>query len=201
MPKVNIVPPDNQYPSPNFAASIPEHLQVAVDGLLSQLERSVMLQVKSITSLKCVEPSHRGSRSWFFLENTTVRQAWRSSTLVGSTLPYWPSSQIGRPCVHPPSMKLLTLQRYIPADEPIDLLNVAFENPRKQAKNRKNKEKSTTKDHNERHEDIVSDPSTSYLVPDRETGLEGLAELRRLCPHRIWNFVCHDSRSPLLIED
>ena len=81
-------------------------------------------------------------------------------------------------------------------DEPIDLLNVAFENPRKQAKNqnpnRKKKGKSTAGDHAETHDGVVPDRSTSYLVPDRETGLEGLAELRRLCPHRIWNFVRRD---------
>lgn len=57
MPRVNTAVPDNQHPSPNFAGTIPEHLQTAVDDLVSQLRRSVMLQVKSITSLKCVKPS------------------------------------------------------------------------------------------------------------------------------------------------
>lgn len=88
---------------------------------------------------------------------------------------------------------LFMLQRYIPTDEPIDLLNVAFENPRKQSKNQNpnlKKGKPNVNDHIERHKGVISDPSASYLVPDRETGLEGLAELRRLCPHRIWNFVC-----------
>ena len=94
-----------------------------------------------------------------------------------------------------------TTKRYIPANEPIDLLNVAFENPRKQAKNqnpnRKKKGKSTVGGHIdiETHDDVVPDRSTSYLVPDRETGLEGLAELRRLCPHRVWNFVGRDTGS------
>jgi hypothetical protein len=101
---------------------------------------------------------------------------------------------MSRPCVHPPVCDDRSrYKRYIPADEPIDLLNVAFENPRKQAKNqnpnRKKKGRSSVEDRTERHEDVISDPSTSYLVPDRETGLEALAELRRLCPHRIWNFV------------
>ena len=59
VPKVNTAVPDDQYPVPNFAASVPEYLQAAVDGLLSQLERSVMLQVKSINSLKYVKPSPR----------------------------------------------------------------------------------------------------------------------------------------------
>lgn len=84
-------------------------------------------------------------------------------------------------------------KRYIPADEPIDLLNVAFENPRKQAgnqnPNRKKKGKPNTEGHTGRNQDVASDPSTSYLVPDRETGLECVAELRQLCPLRIWNFV------------
>lgn len=83
--------------------------------------------------------------------------------------------------------------RYIPADEPIDLLNVAFENPRKQGKkhnqNRQKKRRLNVEDHAEEGQDVVSGRAASYLVPDRETGLEGVAELRRLCPHRIWNFV------------
>jgi asparagine synthetase B (glutamine-hydrolysing) len=57
VPRVNTVVPDDQYPQPNFAATVPGYLQAAVDGLVSQLKRSVMLQVKSITSLKCVNPS------------------------------------------------------------------------------------------------------------------------------------------------
>ncbi|KIY45371.1 hypothetical protein FISHEDRAFT_23907, partial [Fistulina hepatica ATCC 64428] len=67
--------------------------------------------------------------------------------------------------------------RHLPKDEPIDLLNVAFENPRK-LKERKGK-------------DATQDFETTviYMVPDRLTGLEELAELRRLCPHRKWNFV------------
>jgi hypothetical protein len=84
-------------------------------------------------------------------------------------------------------------RRYIPADEPIDLLNVGFENPRKQANNRnsnrKKKGKPSVGDHTGEVQDAVSDRAASYLVPDRETGLEGVEELRRLCPHRIWNFV------------
>lgn len=29
----------------------------------------------------------------------------------------------------------------------------------------------------------------TYKVPDRETGLQTLAELKGLCPNRKWNFV------------
>lgn len=87
-------------------------------------------------------------------------------------------------------MRLFKVQgRYIPADEPIDLLNVGFENPRKQAKQQDTNRKKRGKSKIESLQDLVLGPDASYLVPDRKTGLEGVAELRRLCPHRIWNFV------------
>ncbi|KZT36613.1 hypothetical protein SISSUDRAFT_1024067 [Sistotremastrum suecicum HHB10207 ss-3] len=77
----------------------------------------------------------------------------------------------------------LLADRHVPPSEPIDLLNVAFENPRKlrnQSRTGKVKagQNSTTQK--------VVDP---YAVPDRESGLEELDELRTLCPGRIWNFV------------
>ncbi|KAF7306696.1 Asparagine synthetase domain-containing protein 1 [Mycena indigotica] len=68
--------------------------------------------------------------------------------------------------------------KYIPVDEPIDLLNVAFENPRKI---RLQKE--------ERNKGIGGQEPPPYMVPDRETGLQELEELRKLRPHRRWNFV------------
>ncbi|GLB36358.1 putative asparagine synthase [Lyophyllum shimeji] len=83
--------------------------------------------------------------------------------------------------------------RYIPLDEPIDLLNVAFENPRKvkmqaegnlggvSKKQRKARERAA-----KRTDEATC---TSYDVPDRVTGLQEVEELRRLCPERIWNFV------------
>ncbi len=79
---------------------------------------------------------------------------------------------------------------FIPIEEPIDLLNVAFENPRKQYLASAAPEKRTGKrkdrvSHYENREDTV----ISYDVPDRETGREELEELRRLCPKRKWNFV------------
>ncbi|KAH0590489.1 hypothetical protein H2248_000636 [Termitomyces sp. 'cryptogamus'] len=79
--------------------------------------------------------------------------------------------------------------KHIPYDEPIDLLNVAFENPRKirlQAEgNTGGKQK-----HKKRSVPVVElDTRTSYSVPDRLTGLHEVEELRRLCPERSWNFV------------
>jgi asparagine synthetase B (glutamine-hydrolysing) len=58
---------------------------------------------------------------------------------------------------------------FIPENEPIDLLNVAFENPRV-LKHQKNKH------------DI-------YSVPDRITGVLGASELSALFPSRKWNLV------------
>lgn len=81
---------------------------------------------------------------------------------------------------------------YIPLDEPIDLLNVAFENPRKLgsrhnsdlAKRKKNKKVDAIGPQSSN-----GGRSSTYNVPDRISGLEELEELRRLCPGRQWNFV------------
>jgi hypothetical protein len=86
------------------------------------------------------------------------------------------------------------LIRHIPLDEPIDLLNVAFENPRKiklQKESiyglpRRNKREKLLSKSEESHE-----AERTYSVPDRNTGLLELEELRRTCPGRIWNFVRH----------
>ncbi|CDS05555.1 hypothetical protein LRAMOSA08083 [Lichtheimia ramosa] len=66
--------------------------------------------------------------------------------------------------------------KHLPIHEPIDLLNVAFENPRSQNA-KKNKQ---------------SNPScqqSTYDTPDRITGREGVKELRLISPKRQWNFV------------
>ncbi|GAB5586427.1 Asparagine synthetase domain-containing protein 1 [Umbelopsis nana] len=57
---------------------------------------------------------------------------------------------------------------HLPHDQTIDLLNVAFENPRINQK---------------------STGSPSYGVPDRKTGRCSVEELRTIAPHRTWNFV------------
>jgi hypothetical protein len=85
----------------------------------------------------------------------------------------------------------------VPPDEPIDLLNIAFENPRKiRAQVDGNvggiKKK---KGLNALHDDgpvggrVLERCDTDYLVPDRSAGLYELEELRNLCPGRRWNFV------------
>ncbi|KAJ1901030.1 hypothetical protein LPJ66_001075 [Kickxella alabastrina] len=63
------------------------------------------------------------------------------------------------------------LAQQLPVTEPIELFNVAFENPRQL------KHAATT----------LSQPK--YNVPDRKTGIQGWIELRRLYPDQEWRFV------------
>ena len=94
VPRVNTALPGEPYPPPDLGTAIPECLQVAVDGLATQLQHSVMLQVKSITSLKCVKLSPQMSRSYHILGDTTARRAWQFSSPGVSTLPCWLSWRI-----------------------------------------------------------------------------------------------------------
>ncbi|XP_011633493.1 asparagine synthetase domain-containing protein 1 [Pogonomyrmex barbatus] len=67
--------------------------------------------------------------------------------------------------------------KYVPKDESIDLINVAFEKP-------------TSKSQNASH--MHSEKATSmykYDVPDRKTGRQTYTELLRICPSRKWNFI------------
>nr|XP_002123378.1 asparagine synthetase domain-containing protein 1-like [Ciona intestinalis] len=72
------------------------------------------------------------------------------------------------------SVLALLADIYIPKDEAIDLLNVAFEQRRKLSK---------TKQSNALVKDNI------YEVPDRITGRSSYQELKDLCPKRKWNFV------------
>jgi hypothetical protein len=87
---------------------------------------------------------------------------------------------------------LLMDYRHLPLDQPIDLLNVAFENPRKikiqqesnfgsVSKRRPAKSKPENPGLKNSHE--------LYEVPDRITGKSEVEELRQMCPGRTWNFV------------
>ncbi|XP_052005036.1 asparagine synthetase domain-containing protein 1 [Xyrauchen texanus] len=87
------------------------------------------------------------------------------------------------------SMILAALaDRHIPADKPIDLLNVAFKMQvaKVPPKSSKNKDRNNT--------DKTPQPSDQqrlncFDVPDRITGRAGLLELIKLSPKRKWNFV------------
>ena len=84
-------------------------------------------------------------------------------------------------------------RRHIPLEEPIDLLNVAFENPRKiKVQQEGNLGRMSKKQHGKaKQNNIQQNDHIAYGVPDRITGLEELEELRRLCQGRTWNFVSY----------
>lgn len=68
--------------------------------------------------------------------------------------------------------------KYVPEDESIDLVNVAFERSaicKNQNANRANGEKENV--------------TQRYDVPDRKTGRQTYSELLRICPNRKWNFI------------
>lgn len=67
----------------------------------------------------------------------------------------------------------------LPHDQPVDLLNVAFENPR--IVNARAAEKSNL------GSTAITD--TYESCPDRVTGRTSFAELTNVCPQRIWRFV------------
>ncbi|KAJ5089530.1 hypothetical protein N7532_008214 [Penicillium argentinense] len=70
----------------------------------------------------------------------------------------------------------------IPITEPIDLLNVAFENPRVAAAARSNLHNSSSPP--------PADPTAVYeACPDRMTGRSAFAELQKACPGRTWRFI------------
>jgi hypothetical protein len=93
-------------------------------------------------------------------------------------------------------------RRYVPLNEPIDLINVGFENPRKMKAEAYTKGDVLNKSPlalSSAAETLLPlakqaiatpyDATNTYMTPDRETGLEQLDELQRLCPGRLWNFV------------
>lgn len=84
----------------------------------------------------------------------------------------------------------------LPEDQHIDLINVAFENPRvvQAAKNAARK-KETSCDTSKGSSSQVNGaavtlvPSPYERCPDRETGRKAHAELQAVCPRRKWRFV------------
>lgn len=66
----------------------------------------------------------------------------------------------------------------LPPDQAIDLINVAFENPRVAANARKAKDQETLESF-----DIYE------ACPDRVTGRKSFAELQAICPGRAWRFT------------
>ncbi|KAI9489014.1 asparagine synthase-domain-containing protein [Zychaea mexicana] len=72
--------------------------------------------------------------------------------------------------------------RHLPVSEPIDLLNVAFENPRSQNAKQQKKASGDGGTTN-------TATATVYNTPDRVTGRASVEELRKIAPERTWHFV------------
>ncbi|KAF9427547.1 hypothetical protein BGZ76_002299 [Entomortierella beljakovae] len=85
--------------------------------------------------------------------------------------------------------------RFLPEGEAIDLLNVGFENPRAVKARAADEARALLR---QKKQGITASSTSSqntrpqpskYNVPDRVTGYESLAELKRIAPNRHWNFV------------
>ncbi|KAF8219244.1 hypothetical protein L208DRAFT_1427107 [Tricholoma matsutake] len=163
--KVSLDIPPEDTPPVEFLDKIPEHLVVAVNDLIYHLNRSVMLRVVNIPP----PPTANSARLAVLF----------SGGIDSTVIAYF-------------------AHKHVSVDEPIDLLNVAFENPHKlmvQAQGNTGGLPRKQKKEQQRRQ-IISEPiiHTSYMVPDRVTGLQELEELRRLCPGRVWNFESQSSR-------
>ncbi|KAF8640378.1 hypothetical protein AX17_000048 [Amanita inopinata Kibby_2008] len=156
---------------------IPRGLADSVDGLIDLLDQSVSLQVRNIPAIDSSESSVQARVAILF-----------SGGIDSAALAYF-------------------AHRHVAPEEPIDLLNVAFENPRKIRLLSEGNvgslgckgEKSMRRRGPMNGVPILE---TSYLVPDRVTGLQELEELRRVCGGRKWNFVeidvpYHESQAAL----
>ncbi|PBP28280.1 asparagine synthase [Diplocarpon rosae] len=88
----------------------------------------------------------------------------------------------------------------LPADQQIDLLNVAFENPRvvQAAQNAAKRTKMPDKNYSHSRENTGQNLAPENTVPsgfpfekcpDRETGMKAFRELQQVCPKRAWRFV------------
>ena len=90
---------------------------------------------------------------------TRILENWKGSSKVGVLF------SGGIDC----SVIALLAHRTTPLNEPIDLLNIAFEMTSNNS--------------------ICDEEKNSFNVPDRITGLSSFKELQKLCPNRVWNFV------------
>ncbi|KAI9512621.1 asparagine synthase-domain-containing protein [Russula earlei] len=170
------LPPIETKPPPlQSLDSIPRYLLSAMEDLISHLDRSVALRVSNIPRRSGESPSIDNMRP---VSSVSARIAVFFSGGIDSTV-----------CA-------FLADRHIPPDEPIDLLNVAFENPRKiriqvdgNVGGIKKKKLKSLPDIWSAEGQASGRYGPNYLVPDRSAGLSELEELRRLCPGRQWNFV------------
>ncbi|KAH7104468.1 asparagine synthase-domain-containing protein [Auriculariales sp. MPI-PUGE-AT-0066] len=141
---------------------LPAELSAAIGHLIEHLDRSVHLRVQHVPRLP---------REMTPGVSTTARIGILFSGGLDSTI-------LAR-----------LADRHVPQDEPIDLLNVAFENPRKLQAQIRFKSQGKGKGKKTSISLEVPSSTSAYDAPDRLTGREEVEELRRLSPHRQWNFV------------
>jgi hypothetical protein len=165
-----------------------------VDGLIFHLDRSVALRVRNIPqrSLESLSPQD---------ETLSVRSIpARVAVLFSGGIDSTTCAFLAHKYVGEPSSLVARSHndRHIPLDESIDLLNIAFENPRKirvqvdgnvGGVNKKKQKSKALQDAKSTEGQLSGRYDPNYLVPDRSAGLSELEELRRLCPGRRWNFV------------
>ncbi|XP_029188913.2 asparagine synthetase domain-containing protein 1-like isoform X3 [Acropora millepora] len=78
--------------------------------------------------------------------------------------------------------------KFVPEDEAIDLINVAFEQkPTQNSFQNKDRRKTKLRQGNARQ--VAMETPRKFDVPDRLTGISGLEELQRQNPTRQWNFI------------
>ncbi|GAW09325.1 asparagine synthetase domain-containing protein 1 [Lentinula edodes] len=168
----------------------------AFDGCLSLFSRSDSVSSSSI-HYAYVSRTHKGQHKF-----TSERFAFTTSVMlkvrdIPQDLSLKGQSRVAVLFSGGIDSTILTLlaDRHVPRDEPIDLLNVAFENPRKIKVQQKgninpNKKKSKAKVSESDTDPTLSNSTVAeFMVPDRVTGLSEVEELRKLCPGRVWNFV------------
>jgi len=171
---------------------VSDNLKAAVDRFISELDKSVCLQVQSIPQQKFVLLVFSFSITSYYDQSPgKARIAILFSGGIDSTALCYFADRYSSFLFLPLSK---CYDRHIPKDEPIDLLNVAFENPRKirvQLEGNPDALSKHVKRERRKFEQngCVQQYNTSYLVPDRIGGLEELEELQKVCPERIWNFV------------
>lgn len=146
--------------SPAINHSIPEDSTAisnlptdnTINVLLHELRRSIKLRVQAVPTYNRFEDSSRPSRIAVLFSG-------------------------GLDC----TLLARLVHDILPLDESVDLLNVAFENPR--VINARANEKEPSRN---------SGVSNYESCPDRLTGRSSFAELRETCPTREWRFVAVD---------
>lgn len=187
------LPPDVPPLVPSLDSEIlPRDLAIAVDNLIDHLDNSVMLRVRNIPRRASSEKGRAQVAVLF------------SGGIDSAILAFLAHRYFDESCSIVVLVLILCPSRHVPLDEPIDLLNVAFQNPRKIQVQTEGNIGAIPKREKKRQLKAaeingVLKESTSYMVPDRVTGLQEVEEFKRTCPGRTWNFVSINSSTRTLL--